>query len=77
MEESYGFIACSVVMSAESMKLADESIQISACIDDFTSRSMELSRFIDVFGRCSDVFGRCSMVKTHRTAARARSTTGG
>jgi len=59
------------------MELADESMEIRACADDFSLRSMELAGYIDEFSLSSDVFARCSMVKTHRTAARARSTTGG
>jgi hypothetical protein len=55
------------------MELADESMKISACVDDFSRRSMQLARFIDVFGRCIDAFARYSIVKTHRTATRPRS----
>jgi hypothetical protein len=56
------------------MELADESMEISACTDDFSRRSMELARHIDVFGPCSDVFGPCSIVKTRHTPMRARGT---
>jgi hypothetical protein len=62
------------------MELADESVEIIARAADFSLRSMELASVIDVFERCSDdftlcsdAFARCSIVKTHRTAARARS----
>jgi hypothetical protein len=70
------------------MELADKSMELAACADDFSNRSKELAHFIDVFGLCSDVFARYSevfwrysevfdrspIVKTHRMAARARST---
>jgi hypothetical protein len=64
-----------IVLSAESIELADESMKISACVDDFSRRFMEVTRYINVFGRCSDAFACCSIVETHRTAARACSTT--
>jgi hypothetical protein len=31
------------------MELEDESMEISACADDFSRRSMELARHIDVY----------------------------
>jgi hypothetical protein len=68
VEKSYGLIACSVVLPAESMELADESVELAACADDFSRRSIELAR-------CAGVFGRCSIVKTHPTVMRARSNT--
>ena len=54
------------MFSVESMELANESMEISACADDFPLRSMELARFIDVFARYS-------IMETHHTVTRARS----
>jgi hypothetical protein len=40
------------------MELADKSTDLAAYADDYSNRSMEIERHIDVFGLCSDVFER-------------------